>query len=171
MLRAQAQALQAERHHAPEAAQEARQRTVPEPCAETRAGQERAAPAPEKRPLGETAAQINAAWTETHNPSDNLAASAAAFRQAIENRGPILVYVSADEAQASSRAKSFATAIDRQNRALREGFAVVDARGTVNRKVRRVGTVRRFKADRQCNEPVQPGRESSKCFPRSVNSA
>ena len=130
----QAQAMQAERHHVPEAAQEARQQPEPQPGAETRAGQERAAPAPEKPPLGKTAAQIHAAWNDTRNASD----PAAAFVQAIEDRGPSLVYVSADEAKASERARSFAKAIDRQNRALREGFAVVDERGTVTRIDQRV---------------------------------
>jgi hypothetical protein len=126
----QAQAMQAERHHAHEAAQEAHQRPEPQPGAEARPGQERAADGPEKRPLGKTAAQIHAAWDATRNPMD-IAASAAAFVEAIEERGPILVYVSADEAKASERARSFAKAVDRQSRALREGFAVVDERGTV----------------------------------------
>ena len=113
-------------------AQKARQRAEPEAGAETRAGQERAADGPEKRPLGKTAGEIQAAWNATRNAAD-LASSAAAFRQAIEDRGPILVYVTADEAQASERARAFAKAIDRQNRALKEGFAVVDERGAVTR--------------------------------------
>jgi hypothetical protein len=121
--------LEAERHRAPETAQEARQQPEPQPDRETRAGAETAAQPPEKRRLGKTAAQINAAWTESRNASD----PAAAFRQAIEDRGPILVYVAADQAKASERAKSFAKAVNRQNRPLREGFAVVDQRGTVTR--------------------------------------
>ena len=44
------------------------------------------------------------------------------FAQAIEDRGLILVYVSREEA---------AKPINRQNRALKEGFAVVDRRGNV----------------------------------------
>ena len=146
----QAQAMQAERHHAPEpevekhpeggiptyrppsenapAATAARQNVAQEP--ET-------AKTEEKRPLGKTAAQIHAAWNETRNPAD-LAASAAAFVAAIEDRGPILVYVTADEAKASERARAFAKAIERQNRAVKEGFAVVDERGTVTRIDQRV---------------------------------
>jgi hypothetical protein len=93
---AQAQAMQAARQHEQKAAQEGRQQAEHPSGAEILAGQERAAQAPEKRPLGKTAAQINAAWNESRNPSD-LAASAAAFRKAIEERGTILVYVSAGD--------------------------------------------------------------------------
>ena len=45
----------------------------------------------------------------------------------------ILVHVSREEAADSYRAREYAKAINRQNRALKEGFAVVDRRGTVTR--------------------------------------
>lgn len=56
----------------------------------------------------------------------------------IAQRGLQLVYVTADEAKASDRAKDFAKAAGRQNRALKECFAVVDRRGTVTRIDQRV---------------------------------
>jgi hypothetical protein len=80
---------------------------------------------PEIRPLGKTAGEIRLAW--------QLTDTALQFAQEIENRGLILVHVSREEAEASHRAHAFATAIDRQNRELREGFAVVDQRGNVTR--------------------------------------
>jgi Relaxase/Mobilisation nuclease domain len=80
---------------------------------------------PEIRPLGKTAGEIRLAW--------QLTDTALQFAQEIENRGLILVHVSREEAEASHRAHAFAQAIDRQNRELREGFAVVDQRGNVTR--------------------------------------
>ena len=133
----QAQAIQAGRHHPPEAAQEARQRPAPEGDRETRAGAGAAPPVPEKRPLGQTAAAINAAWTSTRDAGD-LKRSAEEFARRIEDRGLILVYVTDEEARASARADAFAKAVERQNRALREGFAVVDQRGNVTRIDQRV---------------------------------
>ena len=80
---------------------------------------------PEIKPLGKTAGEIRLAW--------QLTSTAAQFAQAIEDRGLILVHVSAEEAAASQRAQAFAKAIGGQNRAVKEGFAVVDARGNVTR--------------------------------------
>jgi hypothetical protein len=80
---------------------------------------------PTIKPLGKTAGEIRLAW--------QLTATTEQFAQAIEDRGLILVHVSADEAAASQRAQAFAKAIGRQNRAVKEGFAVVDARGNVTR--------------------------------------
>lgn len=128
----QAKTLQAERLQAQEAQKQTHRQVALGQGRETSARRERGSQAPEKPPLGRTAAHIHAAWTETRNPAD-LAASAKAFHQAIEDRGPILVYVTAEEARASQRAQSFAKAVGRQNRALKEGFAVVDERGTVTR--------------------------------------
>ena len=84
-----------------------------------------AAPQPEIKPLGQTAGEIRLAW--------QLTKTADQFAQAIEDRGLILVHVSREEAEASQRAAAFAKAIGRQNRALKEGFAVVDRRGNVTR--------------------------------------
>jgi hypothetical protein len=56
-----------------------------------------------------------------------------AFAEEIAKRDLIPVYVSREEAADSYRAREFAKAIGRQNRALREGFAVVDRRGNVTR--------------------------------------
>lgn len=89
-------------------------------------GPEKAAQAPIK-PLGQTAGEIRMAWQVTKGRSVE------AFAQEIENRGLILVHVSRDEAAASYRAREFAKTINRQNRALKEGFAVVDRRGTVTK--------------------------------------
>ena len=84
-------------------------------------------PQPEIKPLGKTAGEIRLAWNVTrHRGAD-------AFAEQIEKRGLILVYVSAEEAAASQRAQAFAKAIGHQNRALKEGFAVVDSRGNVTR--------------------------------------
>lgn len=88
-------------------------------------GSEAAEASPPIKPLGKTAGEIRLAW--------QLTATAAQFAQAIEDRGLILVHISAQEATASQRAQAFAKAIGRQNRALKEGFAVVDARGNVTR--------------------------------------
>jgi len=82
-------------------------------------------PQPEIKPLGKTAGEIRLAW--------QLTKTADQFAQAIEDRGLILVHVSREEAENSHRAAAFAKAIGRQNRALKEGFAVVDARGNVTR--------------------------------------
>jgi hypothetical protein len=82
---------------------------------------------PEIKPLGQTAGEIRMAWNVTrHRGANELV-------EEIEKRGLQLVYVTADEAKASERAHAFAKAINRQNRALKEGFAVVDRRGTVTR--------------------------------------
>jgi hypothetical protein len=75
--------------------------------------------------LGRTAGEIRLAWT--------LTATAAQFAEDIERRGLILVHVSREDAEESHRAHAFAKAINRQSRELREGFAVVDGRGTVTR--------------------------------------
>jgi hypothetical protein len=83
------------------------------------------APQPEIKPLGKTAGEIRLAW--------QLTTTAAQFEARIEDKGLILVHVSRDEAENSWRAAAFAKAIGRQNRALREGFAVVDQRGNVTR--------------------------------------
>jgi hypothetical protein len=77
------------------------------------------------KPLGKTAGEIRLAWS--------LSRSGADFARGIEERGLILVHVSAEEARASERAHAFAKAINRQNRALKEGFAVVDQRSNVTR--------------------------------------
>jgi hypothetical protein len=83
------------------------------------------APGPEIKALGQTAGEIRLAW--------QLTRTAEQFAQAIEDRGLILVHVSREEAKASQRAAAFAKAIGRRNRALTEGFAVVDRRGNVTR--------------------------------------
>lgn len=80
---------------------------------------------PEIKPLGKTAGEIRLAWGITRTGEQ--------FAQEIEKRGHILTYVTAEEARASERAAAFAKAAGRQNRALKEGFAVVDTRGTVTR--------------------------------------
>ena len=82
-------------------------------------------PQPEIKPLGKTAGEIRLAW--------RLTATAAQFAQEIEKRGLILVHVTPEQAQESHRKPAFAKAVGRQNRALREGFAVVDQRGNVTR--------------------------------------
>jgi hypothetical protein len=80
---------------------------------------------PEIKPLGKTAGEIRLAW--------QLTKTADQFAQALEDRGLILVHVSREEAENSWRAAAFAKAIGRQNRALKEGFGVVDMRGNVTR--------------------------------------
>jgi hypothetical protein len=85
-----------------------------------------------KRELGKTAGEIRTAWAITRHRG------AEGFAEEIEKRGLILVYVTPEQAKASERAQAFAKAINRQNRALREGFAVVDQRGTVTRIDQRV---------------------------------
>jgi hypothetical protein len=77
------------------------------------------------RPLGHTAGEMRLAW--------RLTTTAGEFAQEIEKRGLILVYVTPDQAQESYRKHAFAKAVGRQNRALKEGFAVVDRRGNVTR--------------------------------------
>jgi Relaxase/Mobilisation nuclease domain len=106
-------------------AKEPRQQREPAADRETRGAQEQAASSPQIRPLGRTAGDIRTAWRITQ--------TTAQFVERIKNSGLILVYVSADEAKTSARAQTFAKATGRQNRALREGFAVVDSRGTVTR--------------------------------------
>jgi hypothetical protein len=83
------------------------------------------APQPEIKPLGKTASEIRLAW--------QLTKTAEQFAQAIEDRGLILVHVSREEGEDSRRRAAFAAAIGRQNRAFKEGFAVVDSRGNVIR--------------------------------------
>jgi len=85
---------------------------------------------PEIKPLGKTAGEIRLAW--------QLTRTAEQFVQEIERRGLKLVYVSRDEAEATQRAQAFAKAINRQHRAVREGFGVVDSRGNVTRIDQRV---------------------------------
>jgi hypothetical protein len=82
---------------------------------------------PAIKPLGKTAGEIRTAWGITRDRSVN------AFAEEIAQRGLILVHVSREEAAETYRAREFAKAIERQNRALKEGFAVVDRRGNVTR--------------------------------------
>jgi hypothetical protein len=118
----QAKELQAER----QAAREARER-------EKHGGREGVgqgttrSDGPAIKPLGKTAGEIRTAWGITRNRSVN------AFAEEIARRGLILVHVSREEAAETYRAREFAKAIERQNRALKEGFAVVDRRGNVTR--------------------------------------
>jgi len=77
------------------------------------------------KPLGQIAGEIRLAW--------QLTKTGAQFAEAIEKRGLILVHVSREEAAASYRAREYAKAIKGQNRALKEGFAVVDRRGNAYR--------------------------------------
>jgi MobA/VirD2-like, nuclease domain len=84
------------------------------------------------KPLGQTAGEIRMAWQITKGRGVE------AFAQEIENRGLILVHVSREEAAASYRAREYAKTINRQNRALKEGFAVVDQRGNVTKIDQRV---------------------------------
>jgi hypothetical protein len=84
------------------------------------------------KPLGQTAGEIRMAWQITKGRDVN------AFAEELENRGLILVHISREEAAASYRAREFAKAVKRQNRALKEGFAVVDQRGTVTKIDQRV---------------------------------
>jgi hypothetical protein len=99
---------------------------------------ERPAQAPENerqaaiKPLGQTAGEVRTAWQITKGRSVE------AFAEELENRGLILVHVSRQEAAASYRAREYAKEIKRQNRALKEGFAVVDARGNVTKIDQRV---------------------------------
>jgi hypothetical protein len=90
------------------------------------------APQPEIKPLGVTAGEVRMAWQTTRHRD------AAALVEDLEKRGLIMVHVSREEAAASYRARDFAKSIKRQNRALKEGFAVVDARGSVTRIDQRV---------------------------------
>jgi hypothetical protein len=96
---------------------------------------------PPLKPLGKTAGEIRLAWSLTR--------SAEAFAQALEERGLILVHVSAEEARASERARAFAKTIGHQNRALKEGYAVVDQRGNVTRIDQRVTGDQREEIDKR----------------------
>lgn len=87
---------------------------------------------PKIKPLGKTAGEIRMAWNVTRQRD------AAALVEDLANRKLTLVYVGADEARRSERAKDFAKAIGRSNRALKEGFAVVDRRGAITRIDQRV---------------------------------
>ena len=69
----------------------------------------------------------------SHGVDAHPASRREAFAEEIDKRGLILVHVTPEQAKASQRAHAFAKAINRQNRALREGFAVVDQRGNVTR--------------------------------------
>ena len=101
-------------------------RAAPEQGRDNRpASGRQSAPQPEIKPLGKTAGDIRLAW--------QLTKTADQFAQAIEDRGLILVHVSREQAADTYRAREFAKAVGRQNRALREGFAVVDRRGNVTR--------------------------------------
>lgn len=123
----QAKQLQAERGAAREAQESQKHgRAAETPGNETTRsdGRERGSQ-PEIKPLGKTAGEIRLAWRVT--------TTAAQFAREIENRGLILVDISREEAQTSYRAREFAKAIGRQNRVVREGFAVVDRRGNVTR--------------------------------------
>ena len=84
------------------------------------------------KPLGQTAGEVRTAWQITKGRSVE------AFAEELENRGLILVHVSRQEAATSYRAREYAKEIKRQNRALKEGFAVVDARGNVTKIDQRV---------------------------------
>lgn len=128
----QAKELQAQRQLAREAAQaEKHGRGADAPGqANTRPSSPEREAQPAIKPLGKTAGDIRLAWS--------LSRSAGDFVRGIEERGLILVHVSAGEARESERAHAFAKAINRQNRALKEGFAVVDQRGNVTRIDQRV---------------------------------
>ena len=93
----------------------------------TRSAGPQSAPPPEIKPLGKTAGEIRTAWGITRHRGVD------AFAEEIAKRGLILVHVSREESYASHRASAFAKAVERQNRALEEGFAVVDRRGNVTR--------------------------------------
>lgn len=80
--------------------------------------------------LGKTAGEIRRAWSLTRSGQQ--------FAQEIDNRGLALVYLSSAEADTSHRSHAFAKAINRQSRAIREGFGVVDQRGNVTRIDQRV---------------------------------
>ena len=122
----QAQQMQRDR-----AAQEAQEREKHGRAADGQGRDDRPASGPQRsaqpeiKPLGQTAGEIRLAWQTTK--------TGAQFAQAIEDRGLILVHVSREEAADSYRAREYAKAINRQNRALKEGFAVVDRRGNVTR--------------------------------------
>lgn len=155
----QAQEMQAERLAAREAAREARQAQGnmrgadgPEKAAAPSDGRERGRQAPSERngaeaargrfanltaeaaikarPLGQTAGEIRMAWRITRTGQQ--------FAAEIEARGFTLVHISREQAAASERARAFAKAAGRRNRALKEGFAVVDQRGTATRIDQRV---------------------------------
>jgi hypothetical protein len=123
----QAKQLQAERRAAREAQERQKHRRGADvPAAETTRSDGPARGAqPQIKPLGKTAGEIRLAW--------RLTTTATQFAQEIEKRGLLLVDISRNEAQASYRAREFAKAIGRQNRTVREGFAVVDRRGNVTR--------------------------------------
>jgi hypothetical protein len=84
------------------------------------------------KPLGQTAGEIRIAWQTTKGRGVEM------FAEELETRGLILVHISREEAAASYRAREFAAAVKRQNRALKEGFAVVDRRGNVTKIDQRV---------------------------------
>jgi hypothetical protein len=77
---------------------------------------------PRAKPFGATAGEIRLAW--------ELTGSGRQFAERLEDKGLILVFVTAEEAKASRG--------DRQSRTMREGFAVVDQRGAVTRIDQRV---------------------------------
>lgn len=123
----QAKELQAERQ-AVRSAQEARRQRQPIPGVEAARGSYAsldAATVAKGRPLGQTAGEIRFAWRVTQ--------TAGQFAKQLAGKGLILVHVSAEEAKASERAHDFAKAISRRNRPVREGFAVIDQRGSVTR--------------------------------------
>jgi hypothetical protein len=123
----QAKELQAQRQLAREAVQQEKHgRGADGPGqGNTRPSEPEREAQPTIKPLGKTAGEIRLAWS--------LSRSGAEFARGIEERGLILIHVSAEEARASERDHAFAKAINRQNRALKEGFAVVDQRGNVTR--------------------------------------
>jgi hypothetical protein len=120
-----AKEMQAERQAAREAQEREKHGRAADGPANARPDGPQRSSQPEIKPLGQTAGEIRLAW--------QLTKTAEQFAQAIEDRGLILVHVSREEAEASQRAAAFAKAIGRQNRALKEGFAVVDRRGNVTR--------------------------------------
>ena len=93
----------------------------------TRSDGRQQSPQPAIKALGKTAGEIRTAWGITRNRGVDT------FAEEIAKRGLILVHVSYEEAAETYRAREFAKAIERQNRAVKEGFAVVDRRGNVTR--------------------------------------
>lgn len=76
---------------------------------------------PDKKPPGKTTSEIREA------------AASPDFARGLKERGLILAYVTPEAAKASQRGKALAKAAGRQNRALKEGFVVVNERWNVSR--------------------------------------
>ena len=131
--------MQAERHHVSEAAQEARQQPEPQPGARTAGGAGEGGRRPRKAAAWQNGGSRSTCGMERHAQRGGSSCQRRGVRAGHRGiAGRAWSIMSADEAKASERARSFAKAIDRQNRALKEGFAVVDERGTVTRIDQRV---------------------------------